>query len=518
MKLRTLRVDGFGRLAGRTFAFGPGLNVVVGPNEAGKSTLAAAIVASLYGLQRGEKDRWRPWTGNAYATALSYETADGATWEVHRALERDTKGVRVFDAAGADAAARLGQGKTLSPGEAHLQIPLEVYLQTACARQRAVAHALGGGPKEDAALGALVRLEEAQRKHVGTDRAHKNAPLKHLRDLETEQVRAAADARAALERQSALRERIAAERTQRDRDAVAAAELERRTRALRAADVRARLEALAEYRDEVATLQAARAAFDDVAEFAAERVVALDDAYHSWRSSASVADATARNVTDEELTAAEAEELAARRADAGTFDDAAFEALRAACAQAEAARSRAAAASSEAAAARRDGEGGRSLNGGLVAAALAGTLADVGVAVAHLWLWTMVAGAVALVLALAAFRNARTRLARRREADAKQHLADAALASESAAANAVAGVLEPLGIATMDELARRRERLRALTAREAAAQKAQTRALTARAAALAEAARFDALAGALVPDVAGERETRRAAAARAVSA
>src|SRR5665213_3554816 len=368
MKLRTLRVDGFGRLAGRTFAFGPGLNVVVGPNEAGKSTLAAAIVASLYGLQRGEKDRWRPWTGNAYATALSYETADGATWEVHRALERDTKGVRVFDAAGADAAARLGQGKTLSPGEAHLQIPLEVYLQTACARQRAVAlesgtadevsaalaHALGGGPKEDAALGAL--------------------------------------------------------------------------------------------------------------------------------------------------------------------DDAAFEALRAACAQAEAARSRAAAASSEAAAARRDGEGGRSLNGGLVAAALAGTLADVGVAVAHLWLWTMVAGAVALVLALAAFRNARTRLARRREADAKQHLADAALASESAAANAVAGVLEPLGIATMDELARRRERLRALTAREAAAQKAQTRALTARAAALAEAARFDALAGALVPDVAGERETRRAAAARAVSA
>src|SRR5665213_476948 len=437
MKLRTLRVDGFGRLAGRTFAFGPGLNVVVGPNEAGKSTLAAAIVASLYGLQRGEKDRWRPWTGNAYATPLSYETADGATWEVHRALERDTKGVRVFDAAGGDAAARIGQGKTLNPGDAHLQIPLEVYLQSATARQRAVAlesgaadevaaalaHALGGGPREDAALGALARLEEAQRKHVGTDRAHKNVPLKRLRDLETEQVRAAADARAALERQSALRERIAAERTQRDRDAVAAAELERRTRALRAADVRARLEALAEYRDEGATLQAARAAFDDVAEFAAERVVALDDAYHSWRSSASVADATARNVTDEELTAAEAEELAARRADAGTFDDAAFEALRAACAQAEAARSRAAAASSEAAAARRDGEGGRSLNGGLVAAALAGTLADVGVAVAHLWLWTMVAGAVALVLALAAFRNARTRLARRREADAKQHLA-----------------------------------------------------------------------------------------------
>ena len=60
MRLRSLRVDGFGRLADRTFEFGPGLNVVVGRNEAGKSTLAAALVASLYGLRRGEKDRWRP--------------------------------------------------------------------------------------------------------------------------------------------------------------------------------------------------------------------------------------------------------------------------------------------------------------------------------------------------------------------------------------------------------------------------------------------------------------------------
>lgn len=52
MKLRRLTIAGFGRLAGRTFAFADGLNVVYGPNEAGKSTLAAAIVASLYGNAR----------------------------------------------------------------------------------------------------------------------------------------------------------------------------------------------------------------------------------------------------------------------------------------------------------------------------------------------------------------------------------------------------------------------------------------------------------------------------------
>ena len=45
MRLRSLRVEGFGKLVDRTFEFGRGLTVIAGPNEAGKSTLAAAVVA-----------------------------------------------------------------------------------------------------------------------------------------------------------------------------------------------------------------------------------------------------------------------------------------------------------------------------------------------------------------------------------------------------------------------------------------------------------------------------------------
>jgi hypothetical protein len=524
VRIRSLRVDGFGRLAERTFAFGPGLNVVVGPNEAGKSTLAAAIVAALYGLQRGEKDRWRPWAGTAYATALAYETSDGASWEVHRQFERDTKGVRVFDADGADAAARLGKGKTLSPGEAHLRISLDVFLQTACARQRAVgfdgdcasdvsaalAHALSGGPQEDAAAGALKRLEEAQRRYVGTERAHKNIPLRKLCDLEAAHVRAANDARAALEALASLRERIASERAKRDRDAAATVELERRARALRAAQIRARLDALKEYRAEVAALQTARAAFDDVAAFTAERVSALDDAYHSWRSAESVAEAAARELREDALGDGERHELEARRRDAGTLDDDAFLALRAAAAQAEAAHARASAAGNEAAVARRDGGGGEA-TAAIAFAALVSVAADAGVAIAHLWIWTALASVVALVLALAAAGRARSRAARRRDAEAKQHLADAALAEERLAASTVASVLEPLGLASVAELARRRERFVALTAREQSARKAEARARVARDAATSEAARFDGLADALIPHVHGDRTLRRGA-------
>ena len=527
MRLLALRVDGFGRLTDRRFDFAPGLNVVVGPNEAGKSTLAAAIVASLYGCRRGDKDRWRPWTGRPYATLLRYETADGASWEVHRAFELDTKGVRVYDADGVDAAARVGAGKTLNPGEAHLQISQDVFLQTACARQRAVgleggsandvstalAQALDGGPKEDAALGAIERLAQALRRYVGTERAHKNAPLKKLRELEAVQARAGDEARLAIGELAALREKIAAERAQRDRDVSAAAELERRARSLRAAHIRARLTALKDYRDEVAELQSARGAFDDVRDFAPERLPVLEDTYHAWRSARSVADAATRDAAEEALEDGERHELEARRRDAGALDDDAFDALRAAAAQGDAARAKAAAASGDAAAARRDGEGGRVLAGALVIAALIATLADVGIAVAHLWTWTAVGSAVALVLATAAFRRARSRVAREREADAKGRIADAALAEEHTAADTVARVLARLQIPGVDELIRRRGRFVALSARDAAAHKAAVRARVAHAVAEAEGASFDELARSLAgAGAGGDRDDRRAAA------
>jgi DNA repair exonuclease SbcCD ATPase subunit len=529
VRLRSLRVEGFGRLADRSFAFGPGLNVVVGRNEAGKSTLAAALVASLYGFRRGEKERWRPWSGGAaYASALTYETSDGAVWEVHRAFDHDTKGVRVYDAGGGDAAARIGNGKSLSPGEAHLQISLDVFLQTACVRQRAIAldggsasdvagalaQALGGGPKEDAALGALERLDDAVRKHVGTERAHKNAPLKKLRELELQQCRSADDARAALETLASLREKIAAECAKRDRDHGKAALLERRKRALCAAQIRARLATLKEHRADIAAVQAARAQFADVAEFDADRVGALDDAYHAWRTADSVADAAAHGVAEHALSAGERRELAERRADAGTLDDDAFNALHAVAGQAEAARAKAAAASYAAAVARHERSGTRSLTGVLLAAAFVAWISDAGVAIAHAWLWTAVGAAIAVALTAAAFARGRVRAQRLREAEQKQRAADAALAEEDTAASAVARVLEPLRIANVDELVRRRARYVALLARESAAVKAEARAQSARDVADTDAARFDALANELVPGAAGDRAERREAAHR----
>ncbi|MGN1291467.1 MAG: ATP-binding protein, partial [Levilactobacillus brevis] len=50
MYLKTLTIYGFGHFHDRTFTLDAGLNYLVGPNEAGKSTLTQFIVAILFGF------------------------------------------------------------------------------------------------------------------------------------------------------------------------------------------------------------------------------------------------------------------------------------------------------------------------------------------------------------------------------------------------------------------------------------------------------------------------------------
>lgn len=522
MKLRSLAIAGFGRLAGTQVTFGDGLTVIFGPNEAGKSTIAAAIVASLYGLPRGHKELRRPWVGEPFRTTLVYELADGRTFEVQRDYERDRKGVRVYDRDGNDIAAQVAIGSTIAPGEIHLQLPHDAFVNAACVMQQgvaidgersatiatALARALDGGPKEDAALGAIERLAAARKLYVGTQRATVNNPLRTLREQLDEREGAARDARAARDRLAAVRERRATTTAERNRVVARHHAAQRELKALRAAELRARLEELREYREEMAARHAERVRYDDVANFPAERVGDLERAYYAWQSADGAAQGAEADAGSARLLPDETGELEARRGDAGLLDDVAFAALRDAARQAEAARARASAAANDAAAARRDGNGGRSLAGTTLVVALTATVLTVALAIAHWWSLTALAAPIAGAALAVVLLRARDRQRRRSVAEQKQRVADEALGAERSAAAAVGAVLERFGIATVDELARRRERLAELQRKTELAEIAAQRAEAARQAERRFAAAFDEIADELVPDALASRAIR----------
>ena len=92
MRFIDLHIDGFGRFHDFSMTFDPGMNVIYGTNEAGKSTLHTFLQAMLYGFTRArgveaEHDtmaRLTPWENpEVYSGTLRLE-ADGTIWRIER--------------------------------------------------------------------------------------------------------------------------------------------------------------------------------------------------------------------------------------------------------------------------------------------------------------------------------------------------------------------------------------------------------------------------------------------------
>lgn len=77
MYLKTLTIYGFGHFHDRTFTLDAGLNYLVGPNEAGKSTLTQFIVAILFGFptKKHPELRYEPLDGSRFGGALTFVQA-----------------------------------------------------------------------------------------------------------------------------------------------------------------------------------------------------------------------------------------------------------------------------------------------------------------------------------------------------------------------------------------------------------------------------------------------------------
>jgi uncharacterized protein YhaN len=90
MRIERIRVDSFGRL--RDLDTGtealPGLVVVLGPNEAGKSTLFHFLTSMLYGFMPATRERnpYSPWHGGDPAGAVAIRLDGGGCADVERRL------------------------------------------------------------------------------------------------------------------------------------------------------------------------------------------------------------------------------------------------------------------------------------------------------------------------------------------------------------------------------------------------------------------------------------------------
>jgi len=122
MRVAETRIEGFGRLTNLSLRFSPGLNLVFGPNEAGKSTLQEALFALLYGFEaESGAAAFRPWSpAAAFAGSVTYALDDGRAFRLTRRFLPNAD-FSVFTYPGGDDITsrwRGGQGRP-SPAEEH---------------------------------------------------------------------------------------------------------------------------------------------------------------------------------------------------------------------------------------------------------------------------------------------------------------------------------------------------------------------------------------------------------------
>ena len=195
MRFESVTSHVFGPLRGETLDLAPGMNVIHGPNEAGKSTWHAALYAGLCGVRRARgqprredrdfAERHQPWDGEGWEVGAVITLADGRRIE----LRHDLAGGVDSSARDADMADRDYSHEIMhegSPdGSRWLGLDRRSFLSTACVRQSQIlavrdgAHdlqdelqrAAATAGADETAADALRLLRDYRAQHVGTERA-----------------------------------------------------------------------------------------------------------------------------------------------------------------------------------------------------------------------------------------------------------------------------------------------------------------------------------------------------------
>lgn len=203
MRILSLHLHHFGAVTDERLEFSDGLNVVSGPNEAGKSTWHAAATLLLTGFPKSLRskaikplyDRYRPWTGTEYKISGVVELDDGRRLRIVRDFNRRTSEIHeesrgplpvaITTDASLDLAELVGLDRTTMPLVASVrQTEVLELARSASSKegaalrdflQRSLACRAESDVTAEAAIEAIERFRSA---HIGTNKQGSNKPMR----------------------------------------------------------------------------------------------------------------------------------------------------------------------------------------------------------------------------------------------------------------------------------------------------------------------------------------------------
>ena len=165
MKINKLTAS-FGKLENETLSLHDGLNVIYAPNESGKSTWCAFIMAMLYGVDSSEraragylpdKLRYAPWSGAPMEGSMEL-TADRRDITITRRTRTKSAPMRDFTAVYTGSSVPVKELNGSNAGEMLTGVSKDVFRRSAFIAQGTVA--VSGSPELERRINAIVSTGE----------------------------------------------------------------------------------------------------------------------------------------------------------------------------------------------------------------------------------------------------------------------------------------------------------------------------------------------------------------------
>ncbi len=200
MRFNHLKINSFGKLNKKELELGPGINVIYGENEAGKSTLMKFLTAMLYGASKNKNgksipdfDRYKPWGLEEFSGRLEYTLDSGENFDIYREFKK--KNPVIYDGNKKDITKEFKENKSkgIAFFEEQTGIDEETYLSTAIIEQEEVklaqssqnaiiqkiSNKVSSGDDNISYKKTMALITKLQGDKVGTDRTQ-NKPINRV--------------------------------------------------------------------------------------------------------------------------------------------------------------------------------------------------------------------------------------------------------------------------------------------------------------------------------------------------
>ncbi len=211
MQINKIQISNFGKLNDINIDLEPGINIIKGKNEAGKSTLADFVRCTYYGVSKNKNgktysdfEKYSPWNNNKFAGRIDYEIND-QKYSIYRDFTKNK--ATITDEYGADVSDNFNKTKSKGAeiGFEQFKMDEETFENSTLVRQNQIAvdttsqnsiiqkigNAIQTGDESLSYDEIIKKLEKVLYDEVGTDRTTtkpKYTLKKEVSRLEVKQI------------------------------------------------------------------------------------------------------------------------------------------------------------------------------------------------------------------------------------------------------------------------------------------------------------------------------------------